>query len=176
MSTITTAQIRKYLKKTGSNFVMPLMWSAERVLALLAESEKIDVAQLAEKIAQANAPQIFPPSEPGRRRDKGDLCDAVKKLGCTVSWVEGAADAKRFGWEHPAYRCDDMWEDAEDCAEAFMRQLMGELAYELDFVPVPRDDLFEFKSALTMAAFHPTLTSSVQRAEKAMNRAHELLG
>lgn len=73
----------------------------------------------------------YPASILGRRREKGDLCDFVKRLGCTVSWIEGEPTTKLWGWEHSEYKDESLWEDAEDCAEAFMGHLAAKLAYEL---------------------------------------------
>jgi hypothetical protein len=74
-------------------------------------------------------PKIIPSD---RRREKGDLCDFVKRLGCTVAWTEGESSSKLWGWEHPEYKeSADLFEDAEDCAEAFMQHLAAKLADEL---------------------------------------------
>lgn len=118
--------------------------------------------------------KTFPASNPERRRAPGDLCDFVRKLGCKVSWVEGEQAAKLYGWEHPEYRNEDLWEDAEDCAEAFMKHLMSKLAYELDHVPITRDEMFEIKFVLGRAVECPAYINKEQ-AQKALACAERAL-
>ena len=163
MSKVTVAAIRKYLKKTGSKFSMPIFFSEQHVIDALAKFEKLDEQTLISKITEANEPEIF---RSEKRREKGDLCDFVKKLGCVVSWVEGEKTAKLWGWEHPEYSNEDLWEDAEDCAEAFMKLLMGKLADEFSMDLVPRSDMRDIRGALIWAIHHPTLVK--EQAEKSL--------
>lgn len=121
--------------------------------------------QVLDSKPEQEAPVVVSASAPARR-EPGELCRFVKRLGCSVGWVDGEKDAKLWSWEHPEYKeSAEVFEAAEDCAEHFMRHLTGKLAYEFSMVAVPRDALFDVKFALNRATYCPALIDKEQSAQ-----------
>lgn len=112
--------------------------------------------------------EAVPASAPARR-EPGELCSFVKRLGCSVGWVDGEKNAKLWSWAHPEHKeSAEVFEAAEDCAEHFMRYLAGKLADELSLVAVPRDGLLDVKFGLTRS-------KSIVSNDKLINQAAALV-